>query len=167
MSTQTSDVIRPAPLFVEQLRSHAAAFPDALAIRAPGGERNMQQLVDRSEHIAARLREVGCKPGDRVVVFGRPSIAWLDVMVGAMFARCAFAPLSTALTVGEQKTLLADAQPRLIFAANEFAEQFPQHSGCPPEITVRLEDLETWIATGTGSRIPRHARRRRCLFHHL
>jgi long-chain acyl-CoA synthetase len=140
----------PAPLLIEQLRRHAADVPETLAIRAPGGARSMAELVARSEAIAARLREAGCQPGDRVAVIGRPCIAWLDVMLGAMFARCAFAPLSTALTGDEQKALLADAQPSLIFSSAEFASL----GGCPPEITVPLGELESWIAAGSGTGAP-------------
>ncbi len=106
----------------------------------------MAALAQRAERIAARLREAGCRPGDRVAVLGRPSLAWTDVMLGAMFARCGFAPLSTSLTVNEQRLLLADAAPRLIFADAEFA----QKGGCQMDITVRLEALDQWIADGTG-----------------
>ncbi len=136
----------PAPLLVDQIRCHAETIPGALAIRAPGGERTMATLAQRAERIAARLREAGYRPGDRVAVLGRPSLAWTDVMLGAMFARCGFAPLSTSLTVEEQRLLLADAAPRLIFADAEFARQ----GGCPADITVQLEALDQWIAAGAG-----------------
>lgn len=139
-----------APLLVDRIREHARVIPDSLAVRAPGGELTMAQLAARSERIAARLREAGCIPGDRIVVLGRPSLAWIEVMMGAAFARCAIAPLSTSLTVDEQKTLLADALPRLIFADAEFAGQ----GGCPAQITVGLEDLDSWIAAGTGKGEP-------------
>lgn len=134
------------PLLVERLRLHAEAVPDALAVRAVGGERTMAGLVERAERIAARLRAEGCVPGDRVAVIGHPSLAWVEVMVGAMFARCAFAPLSTSLTVDEQRILLADAQPRLIFADPVFADQ----GACPAETTVRLDTLDAWVAAGPG-----------------
>lgn len=133
-----------APLLVDQIRRHAVTIPDALAIRAPGGERSMAELAMRAERIAGRLREAGCQPGDRVAILGRPSLAWTDVMLGAMFARCGFAPLSTSLTVAEQRALLGDAEPRLIFADPEFAQQ----GGCPAEITVSLEALDEWVAAG-------------------
>ena len=134
----------PAPLLVDQLRHHALTTPNTLGVRAPGGERTMAQLVARAEHIAARLREAGCQPGDRVAVLGRPSLAWVDMMVGAMFARCAFAPLSTSLTVAEQQLLLADAAPKLVFADAEFAGK----GGCPAERTITLEKLDDWLAAG-------------------
>ena len=126
----------PAPLLVDRLREHARTIPDALAVRAPGGERTMAGLAAQA-----------CQPGDRVAVLGKPSLAWLDVMVGAMFARCAFAPLSPALTVAEQQTLIGDAAPRLVFADAEQAAR----GGCPQGATVALEGLEAWIAAGTGS----------------
>lgn len=140
----------PAPLFIDQLRHHARTTPNTLAVRAPGGERSMAELVARGERIAARLREAGCQPGDRIAVLGRPSLAWVEVMAGAMFARCAFAPLSTSLTVAEQQLLLADAAPALIFADGEFASQ----GGCPADRTVDMDHLEGWIEAGSGAGDP-------------
>ena len=139
-----------APLLVDQIRHHARSLPKTLAVRAPGGELTVAQLAARAERIAARLREAGCRPGDRVALLGRPSLAWIEIMIGAMFARCAFAPLSTSLTVPEQGLLLADAQPRLVFADSEFAGQ----GGCPPDVTVRIEALDEWIAAGDGEGEP-------------
>lgn len=110
----------------------------------------MAQLAARAERIAARLREEGCVPGDRIVVLGRPSLAWIEIMFGAKFARCGFAPLSTLLRPEEQKGLLADARPRLIFADAEFAGQ----GGCPLDITVRIEELDEWISAGPGEGEP-------------
>ena len=138
----------PAPLLVDQIRHFARTVPGTLAVRAPGGERTMSELAERAETIAARLREEGCQPGDRVAVIGRPSLAWIEVMVGAMFARCAFAPMSTSLTMAERRLLLADAGPRLIFADNECADP---DSATP---TIRLETLEDWIAAGAGTGDP-------------
>lgn len=135
-----------APLLVDRIRLHARAHPQTLAIRAPGGERSMAEAAARAERIAARLREAGCVPGDRIAVIGRPSLAWMEVMLGAMFARCAFAPLPTSLTATEQKLLLADAGPRLIFADAEFVAM----GACPPDRTVALEGLDARIAGGPG-----------------
>lgn len=139
-----------APLLVDQIRRHAQTVPDALAVRAPGGERTMAALAQRAERIAARLREAGCRPGDRVAVLGRPSLAWVDVMLGAMFARCGFAPLSTSLTASERRALLTDAGPRLAFADAEFAGQGGFLSGD----TVLLDALDEWIAAGRGAGEP-------------
>jgi len=136
----------PAPLLVERIREHARTIPDSLAVRAPGGELTMSGLLARAERIAARLREEGCAPGDRVVVLGRSSLVWVEVMFGAKFARCGFAPLSTSLRVDELKGLLDDAEPKLIFADADLAGQ----GGCPSEFTVRLEALDEWIAAGNG-----------------
>jgi len=141
---------QPAPLLVERIREHARAIPDSLAVRAPGGELTMAQLASRAECIAARLREEGRKPGDRIVVLGRPSLAWIEVMIGANFARCAIAPISTSLRPEELRGLLADAQPRLIFADAERAGD----GACLQDITVRLEDLDEWIAAGPGAGEP-------------
>src|SRR5579863_3987081 len=133
-----------APLLVDRIRDHARTVPDTLAVRAPGGERTMSELATRAEAIAARLREEGCQAGDRIAVIGRPSLAWIEVMIGAMFARCAFAPLSTSLTMAERRLLLADAAPKLIFADSDFADS---GSGTP---TVRLDRLDEWVAAGVG-----------------
>ncbi len=138
---------KAAPLLVDQIRRHASEVPNTLAVRAPGGERSMAGLAVRAELIAARLREQGCQPGDRIAVIGKPSLAWVEVMIGAMFARCAFAPMSTSLTMAERRLLLADAGPRLVFADREFAD--PDKGE-----TVDLAALEDWISAGRGSGEP-------------
>jgi acyl-CoA synthetase (AMP-forming)/AMP-acid ligase II len=71
-------------------------------------------------------------------------------MVGAMFARCAFAPLSTSLTVAEQRLLISDADPQLVFADAEFADR----DGCPPDRTIAIEQLDAWVAAGEGAGEP-------------
>jgi len=140
----------PAPLLVERIREHARTIPDCLAVRAPGGELTMAGLAARAERIAGRLREEGCVPGDRVVVLGHPSLAWIEVMFGAKFARCSIAPVSTSLRPDELKGLLADAGPKLVFADAALAEG----GCCTPDITVRLEDLDQWIEAGPGAGDP-------------
>ena len=139
-----------APLLVDQIRRHAATVPEALAVRAPGGERSMAALAARAERIAARLRETGCQPGDRVAVIGRPSLAWVEVMIGAMFARCAFTPMSPSLTPAERRILLADAGPRLIFADHDLIDQ---ESGLPG-LWLALDALDNWLAAGPGGGQP-------------
>lgn len=140
--TQTT----PAPLLVERIRLHAREIPATLAVRAPGGERTMAELAARAERFAARLREAGCQPGDRVAVLGHPSLGWIEIMVGAMFARCAFAPFSTSLSITDLEALLADAAPRIVFADGALADR----GGFLPDRTVRIEALEDWIAAGPG-----------------
>ena len=140
----------PAPLLVERIREHARTNPDGLAARAPGGELTMAGLAARAERIAARLREEGCVPGDRIVVLGRPSLAWIEMMMGAGFARLGFAPVSTSLKPDEFKGILADAGPKLVFADADLAGQ----GGCPAGRTVLLDDLDQWIAAGPGAGEP-------------
>ena len=140
----------PVSLIVDRIRSHAARMPEALALRAPGGQRSYGALVARAEAIAARLRAEGCAPGDRIAIIGKPSIAWLDVMAGAMFARCAFAPLSTALTIAEQALLLQDARPALVFSAAAFSGACPW----PKDRVVALERIDAWIAEGPAQGDP-------------
>jgi long-chain acyl-CoA synthetase len=140
----------PAPLLVERIREHARTIPDALAVRAPGGELTMAQLAERAERIAGRLREEGCVPGDRIAVLGKPSLGWIEAMFGAKFARTAFAPVSPSLRAEELERLLADAAPRLIFADSELAEL----GSLPAGTTVALEELDAWIAAGPGKGEP-------------
>lgn len=138
------------PLLVEQIRRHAQAYPRTLAVRAPGGELTMAGLCQRAEAIAARLRGEGCQPGDRIAVTGKPSLGWLELMAGAMFARCAFAPLSTSLTPGERAVLLGDCRPRLVFADRAIIADDPQLAAAG----VPIEGIDEWLSAGPVAGAP-------------
>ncbi len=146
-TTSTSDNVnnsRPPIYLIERLREHARAIPGNIAIRAPGGALTFAQLAERAEHIAGRLRVHGCRPGDRVAIIGKPSLEWIEVLIGAAFARLAFAPISTMLTTEEHHRLLADARPAVIFADGEIVDA----GSCSPDITIRLGALDEWMRSG-------------------
>lgn len=135
--------------FAEQIRHNARTSPGSLAVRAPGGERSFEELVARADAIAARLRGAGCTPGSRVVIVGDSSLAWVDVLIGASFARACVVPMSPSLTNDEQAQLLKDAHPSLIFAD----ENALTRKNLPAECTVSLEELDDWLATGPTDRV--------------
>ncbi len=140
-------------LFVDRMRAHAAARPDALALRAPDGERNWGGLVERCERIAGRLREEGCMPGDRIALLGRNSIALLEMMIGTLFARCATVPLSSTLPPATLARLIEDAGPRFVFAdADRRADV--EAADVPARIVELDGDYPAWLAAARGAPDP-------------
>ena len=139
------------PLFVENVRAHALARPDAVALIAPDGRLSWAGLVARCELFAARLREEGCAPGDRIALIGRNSIAFLEVMLGTLFARCATVPISPSLAPETAARLLEDARPAFAFVD---AEKLATVEMAAPPIRAVLLDggYREWLAA--GSRAP-------------
>ncbi len=142
-----------SPLFVDQMRAHAAARLNDVALIAPDGRLTWRELIDRCELFAARLREEGCRPGDRIVVIGRNSIAFLEVMLGSLFARCATVPISPSLAVETMARLLENARPAIAFID---AEKLPAAGlATTPIRTVLLDgDYRQWLAAGTAKADP-------------
>jgi acyl-CoA synthetase (AMP-forming)/AMP-acid ligase II len=145
--------LKRSPLFVENLRAHAAARPDDVALIAPDGSLSWDKLIERCELFAARLREEGCAPSDRIALIGRNSIAFLEVMLGALFARCATVPISPSLAPETMARLLDDAQPAFAFVD---AEKRPMvEMAARPIRSVLLDgDYPQWLAAGATMPTP-------------
>ena len=66
----------------------------------------------RSAGLAARWREAGLQPGDRVVVFMRNHPRYLEILWGAWWAGLAVVPVNAKLHPAEVEWIIDNAQAR-------------------------------------------------------
>ena len=75
----------------------------------------------RSAGLAARWREAGLQPGDRVVVFMRNHPRYLEILWGAWWAGLAVVPVNAKLHPAEVEWIIDNAQARWAFVTRDVA----------------------------------------------
>ncbi|HYZ24968.1 MAG TPA: class I adenylate-forming enzyme family protein [Rhodopila sp.] len=103
-------------LLFEQATRHG----DRPAVIAGDDVLSYAELLDRSCHVAAGLRERGLARGDRVglLINNRPE--WLEAFFGTLIAGGVVVALSTWSTADELDWLLQDAQVRTLITLDRF-----------------------------------------------
>lgn len=110
-------ILAPEPLLLtEQLRKHAAGFPERLAVIDRGGQLDYPQLWDAIAATAGGLRDMGIAPGDRIATAMAPSAAHLVLILGAMAAGAVPVPLNIRLTPAEFRQFLGPIEPVMVVA---------------------------------------------------
>lgn len=114
----------------DALRWWAKNRPDVVAISLGGDRITYAEWAPWIDRMAARLIELGLKPGDRVNACAANSIEYCTLTMAVMRAGAIIAPLNTRYTEHELAEIVADHTPTLIFAENTQAAKFVQ-SGVP------------------------------------
>ena len=104
------------------VREHARQRPNHIALVVGDTTVNYAELDALSDRVAASLQRDGIRSGEAIAICADASIRYVTVFLGALRAGVAVVPLSTTMTPGATRSLLADAQARLVFAdATTFA----------------------------------------------
>ncbi|KWR87837.1 class I adenylate-forming enzyme family protein [Cupriavidus sp. IDO] len=90
--------------------------PDTVAIHVLGETISYRTYDNRGDRIAARLVEMGVRPGDRVAICAGNSIDYCALILGAIRAGAIVLPVSTRLTAHEIGEVFADTTPARAFA---------------------------------------------------
>lgn len=114
------------------LRTHAST----IAVDAAGETITCQALVERAEHLAARLEAAGAGPGVCVVVVARPGIAHITALLACLATRAVFVPVSLSATAAHGSKLLALAEGGLLVLAGVEASELPPEASLHPLIDV-------------------------------
>jgi long-chain acyl-CoA synthetase len=104
------------------LRHSAERRPDAPAVEASGQKRTYGELNRAAAGCAKRLREYGVTVGDRVLFVLPNALPWIVIYQGVLQAGAIPVPLNARLTIPELSAIIADCQPRLVFASGDMAE---------------------------------------------
>ncbi len=83
------------------------------------------QFTDRVARLAAVLRQLGLKPGDRVAMLAHSSDRYLEFYYGTMWAGGVIVPVSTRYALPETAFLLNDSGAEILLVDDEFASQVP------------------------------------------
>lgn len=108
--------------FVDLLTRRAAYDPDRVYARYCGEPLTYRAIERSSAAFAAHLRVRGLRPGDRVAVMMRNSVAAIAVVFGLARAGIAWVPVNAQQRGEGLRYLLTHSQPRLIVVDEDFAE---------------------------------------------
>jgi fatty-acyl-CoA synthase len=146
----------PEPLIVDWLAHIARAYPDqpALIDLATARRFTYAQMFERVCRLARGLNAHGVGRGDRVMALARNSTDIYDMMFACWRVGAAFMPVNWRLAPPEVAEIVADGEPRLILADEEFAPNLPE--GNPPRVIRRpgdaASDYEQLIARSDAAR---------------
>lgn len=120
------------------IRWRGERHPDLPATWYRGRTRSYGALDRSSSELAAGLAgTLGLLPGDRVAILDKNSDAYLELLFALDKAGLVAAPINRRLTATEVAALIADIQPGLIVAGEEFAAL----CGSPAAPVLGFDDL--------------------------
>lgn len=112
------------------IRAHAAATPDAEAVRHAGRSLSYAQLAARADELAVRLQAAGVRPGDRVGLHLGNCAELVVAMLGVLGAGAAYVPLPVESPVARRRNLATIAGIGTIVALDP--------ADVPDELTARV-----------------------------
>lgn len=117
---------QPPAGVLDTIAAHARRTPEATAlVDADGRELSYRETMARVRRVAARLRALGVRPGERVGVYLERSPEAAVAALGVMAARAAFLPVSDLAPPGRIAAQLDDAGARYVLTVPERAGALP------------------------------------------
>ena len=95
---------------------------DAIAHEEGGRTTTFAQMDVRSRKIAALLRELGVKKGDRIAWIGKNADIYFQIFYAAARIGVVMAPIGWRLALAEMAFILNDTGAKVVFAGEGFAE---------------------------------------------
>lgn len=105
--------------FANILFDNPAAGNDAIALIDLRGSRTFGALRIRVGRLAAGLRRIGIRPGDRVAILLHNRVEFVEIYLAAAAIGAILVPLNTRFTPQEHALLMPDAEPKMLFVAAE------------------------------------------------
>ena len=132
---------------VQQLfRAAACLHYDKVAVVGHSGRLTYRQLEAEASRLAAELRRLGARDGDRVAMLMANSAEAAVAIWAVLEARCVLVPLHAAARAEALQPVLRDAEPRWLIAGGELSAAFPAILDANPG----LEALLAWNLAATG-----------------
>ena len=116
-----------------------AEFADRECVVGGGVRWTYAELAERVRGLAARLREAGVAPGDRVAVLDGNTPFFLAAYFAAPWVGAVLQPLNHRLAAAELAAILADAETRVLCADRELAELAPPALRVLPAVLDAVE----------------------------
>jgi long-chain acyl-CoA synthetase len=131
------------------LASLSGVAPDAFAVEDGGRRLTWRELDERSSAVAHGLGRLGATPGSHVAVCVGNRVEFVETVLGAWRAGCAYTPVKTGWTAGEVGVVLDDASTRVVVTDRDGARSAAATRGVP---VVDLDDgYETWLGQQDAS----------------
>lgn len=136
----------PSRHFLNELRASFASHARRPAIQYKDQLLTYSDLALRARRCAARLRDVGITPGDRVAIVTGNKLPFLTAHLGALFAGAVSLPLNPRLTRDELRYYLNDSEAHVVVADDEPRVLINAMRAELPALGGLLSDTEAWNA---------------------
>jgi malonyl-CoA/methylmalonyl-CoA synthetase len=143
-----------ASLFDHIAAAHGGA-PDRILLEDGSGTGWSYALADgQSARLARRLGELGCRPGDRILLQAATCPAWLWVYLACLRAGYVIVPVSADYTGAELRYFLQDAEPAVALADGARLAQLRAAAAGLPVHVESLEALDAAASAGAPAVAP-------------
>ena len=122
---------------LDALDAHAAARPDALAL----DDVSYAALRDASLRVAARLRDAGLNPGDRLAIYAENRPGFVYAYLGGLRAGAIVVTVNVLYRTADLTNILDDATPSVVCVSAQSAQFVPPDH---PYAVIDLADVEQW-----------------------
>ena len=107
---------------VPVIQQHAISTPYKSALADTNIEFGYAELDGFSTRFAMRLRALGCKPEDRVVMLANRRAVLVAAILGVFKAGCVHVPLDPGMPAQQLRYILNDIVPSVVIAEEELAD---------------------------------------------
>ena len=122
--------------------------------RGPDGRRSCTRIASctygeldaRARRCAARMRELGVEPGDRVAIVTAEKLPFLAAHLGALYAAAVSLPLNPRFTADELRYFLQDSGARVVVVGQDERPVIESLQPELPELRALMSDAEAWDA---------------------
>jgi len=122
-AASASDADPPFRPIAELVAEHAAAAPrQAALVEGDGAALDYGALDALMNRVAASLQRDGVRAGQAIAICGRNSARYATIFLGALRAGAVVAPLAASVTPASFRSMVADAEARLLFVDASAAE---------------------------------------------
>ena len=127
----------PAGSVLAALDAHAAVRPDALAL----DDVSYGALRDASLRVAAKLRDAGLRPGDRLAVYAENRPGFVYAYLAGLRAGATVVTVNVLYRTSDLEHILSDATPSVVCVS---AQSAPYVAPSDDRAVIDLADVERW-----------------------
>ncbi|MEU6273007.1 amino acid adenylation domain-containing protein [Streptomyces populi] len=137
------------------LRTATAAQPDRTAVSCGTERLSFQQLSERSEHLAAHLRQLGVAADEPVGIFMEPSVDLMVGVWGVLHSGAAYLPLSPEYPDERVRYMVEDSRTEVVLTEESLVSRLAAMT--PPGtriVTVAESRVRPERQAGTDTTVP-------------
>lgn len=129
------------------IAANAHAHPGKCALTDTAVTFDYAALDRFSSRVARRLRQLGCKPGDRVVMLANRRAILVAAIFGVFKARCIHVPLDPQMPAARLKYIFEDIAPAVVITEHALVDTLPLRARLQTKV-LAVDALEQLLADG-------------------
>ncbi len=134
------------------IKAHAGERPARTALIHDGVQLSYRELDQLADRIAAALQRDGTRRGDAVAISAPSSLDYLAILIGALRAGAAVAPLPVSAAADAWARMLTDAAPRVLFV--EHRAPTPAGGPAPRQVLLDRDSVAAWLSSAPATPSP-------------